>query len=270
MVWIPYIREFAPETPLRPHPTILLDVKTSRQAKAHQRELVPDAEQFDTVKPEQLLERVLDIATNPNDLVLDSFLGSGTTAAVAHKMGRRWIGPRRAGTGAARVAWFAECAGDRRGGRVRQGRPRDARAFCRPAALEPGQLAGAAPALPDRRRSAQHQDRAQLRGAEAPEPGADSGVVRDAGGEAQQRAVPCVGAAVAGREHGQAADRADGAHARLAGRGIRCGADAAHARRRGAAGGGQHRCLHPADRVVAGREQRQAGECGRAARAPGR
>jgi len=43
-------------------------------------------------KPEFLIKRVLDIATNPGDLVLDSFLGSGTTAAVAHKMGRRWIG----------------------------------------------------------------------------------------------------------------------------------------------------------------------------------
>ena len=91
-VWVPYVREFAPEVPERPHPTILLDVKTSRQAKAHQRELLPDSEQFDTVKPEQLLERIFDIATNPNDLILDSFLGSGTTAAVAHKMGRRWIG----------------------------------------------------------------------------------------------------------------------------------------------------------------------------------
>ena len=43
-------------------------------------------------KPERLIRRVLDLATNPGDLVLDSFLGSGTTAAVAHKMGRRWIG----------------------------------------------------------------------------------------------------------------------------------------------------------------------------------
>ena len=43
-------------------------------------------------KPERLVERVLKLATNPGDLVLDSFLGSGTTAAVAHKMGRRWIG----------------------------------------------------------------------------------------------------------------------------------------------------------------------------------
>jgi adenine-specific DNA-methyltransferase len=47
---------------------------------------------FDTPKPERLIQRVLHIATNPGDLVLDSFLGSGTTAAVAHKMGRRYIG----------------------------------------------------------------------------------------------------------------------------------------------------------------------------------
>ncbi|MCD8118265.1 MAG: site-specific DNA-methyltransferase [Lachnospiraceae bacterium] len=47
---------------------------------------------FDTPKPERLIERIFHIATNPGDLVLDSFLGSGTTAAVAHKMGRRYIG----------------------------------------------------------------------------------------------------------------------------------------------------------------------------------
>jgi adenine-specific DNA-methyltransferase len=47
---------------------------------------------FDTPKPERLIQRIFHIATNPNDLVLDSFLGSGTTAAVAHKMGRRYIG----------------------------------------------------------------------------------------------------------------------------------------------------------------------------------
>ncbi|MBF0377752.1 MAG: site-specific DNA-methyltransferase [Desulfamplus sp.] len=47
---------------------------------------------FDTPKPERLLQRIIHIATNPNDLVLDSFLGSGTTAAVAHKMNRRYIG----------------------------------------------------------------------------------------------------------------------------------------------------------------------------------
>lgn len=47
---------------------------------------------FATPKPEKLMQRVVEIATRPGDLILDSFLGSGTTAAVAHKMGRRWIG----------------------------------------------------------------------------------------------------------------------------------------------------------------------------------
>ncbi|MDP2677349.1 MAG: site-specific DNA-methyltransferase [Rhodoferax sp.] len=46
---------------------------------------------FSTPKPEKLISRILTIATNPGDLVLDSFAGSGTTGAVAHKMGRRWI-----------------------------------------------------------------------------------------------------------------------------------------------------------------------------------
>ena len=47
---------------------------------------------FSTPKPEELLKRILELATSPGDVVLDSFLGSGTTAAVAHKMKRRWIG----------------------------------------------------------------------------------------------------------------------------------------------------------------------------------
>lgn len=47
---------------------------------------------FATPKPERLIERILTLGSNPDDIVLDSFLGSGTTAAVAHKMGRRWIG----------------------------------------------------------------------------------------------------------------------------------------------------------------------------------
>lgn len=46
---------------------------------------------FDTPKPERLLERIIHISSNEGDLVLDSFAGSGTTGAVAHKMGRRWI-----------------------------------------------------------------------------------------------------------------------------------------------------------------------------------
>ena len=50
-----------------------------------------DDELFSTPKPEALLERIIQIATKEGDLVLDFFAGSGTTAAVAHKMGRRWI-----------------------------------------------------------------------------------------------------------------------------------------------------------------------------------
>lgn len=47
---------------------------------------------FATPKPEKLIERILTLGSNPGDLVLDSFLGSGTTIAVAQKMNRRWIG----------------------------------------------------------------------------------------------------------------------------------------------------------------------------------
>ncbi|MFM6358293.1 MAG: site-specific DNA-methyltransferase [Planktothrix sp.] len=46
---------------------------------------------FATPKPERLLKRIIELSTNPDDIVLDSFAGSGTTGAVAHKMGRRWI-----------------------------------------------------------------------------------------------------------------------------------------------------------------------------------
>ncbi len=46
---------------------------------------------FDTPKPERLLERIITLASNKGDLILDSFAGSGTTGAVAHKMGRKWI-----------------------------------------------------------------------------------------------------------------------------------------------------------------------------------
>ncbi|NDP39322.1 MAG: site-specific DNA-methyltransferase [Rhodoferax sp.] len=67
------------------------EVGDNQDAKKEVKELNAD-EIFGTPKPEALIRRLLEIATNPGDLVLDSFLGSGTTAAVAHKMGRRWIG----------------------------------------------------------------------------------------------------------------------------------------------------------------------------------
>ncbi len=89
--WVPYTREYAPDNPTRPYPTIWTDVLTTRQAKAHQRDLLPDIIPFGTPKPEQLLQRIIEMASLPGDLVLDSFAGSGTTGAVAHKMGRRWI-----------------------------------------------------------------------------------------------------------------------------------------------------------------------------------
>lgn len=57
----------------------------------HLNKLLKGAPPFDTPKPERLLQRILHIATNPGDLVLDSFAGSGTTGAVAQKMGRRWV-----------------------------------------------------------------------------------------------------------------------------------------------------------------------------------
>lgn len=66
---------------------------TNQSAKRdHLSKLLPEIEPFATPKPEQLLQRILHISSNPGDLVLDSFLGSGTTAAVALKMGRHWIG----------------------------------------------------------------------------------------------------------------------------------------------------------------------------------
>lgn len=57
----------------------------------HLNKLLVGIEPFPTPKPERLLQRILSIATNPGDLVLDSFAGSGTTGAVAQKMNRRWI-----------------------------------------------------------------------------------------------------------------------------------------------------------------------------------
>ncbi len=57
----------------------------------HLNKLLNGIEPFPTPKPERLLKRILDIATNPGELVLDSFGGSGTTGAAAQKMGRRWI-----------------------------------------------------------------------------------------------------------------------------------------------------------------------------------
>lgn len=68
------------------------EVGHSQEGKKESQFLFGKDNTFTSPKPERLIERIIHIATNPGDLVLDSFLGSGTTAAVAHKMGRRYIG----------------------------------------------------------------------------------------------------------------------------------------------------------------------------------
>jgi adenine-specific DNA-methyltransferase len=70
------------------------DTGHNRQAKYELKKLFPKiatADLFATPKPERLLKKILLVATRPGDIVLDSFAGSGTTGAVAHKMGRRWL-----------------------------------------------------------------------------------------------------------------------------------------------------------------------------------
>lgn len=69
------------------------EVGDNQEAKREIKALFPQSKNpFDTPKAERLIERVLTLGSNKGDLVLDSFLGSGTTAAVAHKMGRKYIG----------------------------------------------------------------------------------------------------------------------------------------------------------------------------------
>jgi hypothetical protein len=68
------------------------DVGDNERAKKEILSLFPDDEAFDTPKPEKLIHSIISIATSPGDLVLDSFLGSGTTAAVAMKLKRQFVG----------------------------------------------------------------------------------------------------------------------------------------------------------------------------------
>lgn len=68
-------------------------VGTNKDAKSHLRKLnIYDESLFDTPKPETLIGQILEIATNPGEIVMDVFLGSGTTSAVAHKLDRNYIG----------------------------------------------------------------------------------------------------------------------------------------------------------------------------------
>jgi adenine-specific DNA-methyltransferase len=72
-------------------PSIWSDAGLNQHASSHLETLFDEKASFETPKPEPLLFRIIHIATNPGDIVIDSFAGSGTTGAVAHKMGRRWI-----------------------------------------------------------------------------------------------------------------------------------------------------------------------------------
>lgn len=92
---VPRRKKFLSESKIGTTPDTLwlgTDVGTNKDAKKHGLELFSDRKLFDTPKPEKLIKRILDISTNPGDLVLDCYLGSGTTTAVAHKIGRHYIG----------------------------------------------------------------------------------------------------------------------------------------------------------------------------------
>lgn len=91
----PRIKKFLAEAKLSVTPHTLWaadEVGTTEQAKKHLLSVLQSQDVFDTPKPEGLVHRVLAIASQPGEIVLDAYLGSGTTAAVAHKMGRRYVG----------------------------------------------------------------------------------------------------------------------------------------------------------------------------------
>ncbi len=91
----PRLKRFLQENKEGVVPTTLWlssEVGHNQEAKSENAALLPDIEElFATPKPERLLKRVIELSSVPGDIILDSFAGSGTTGAVAHKMGRRWI-----------------------------------------------------------------------------------------------------------------------------------------------------------------------------------
>ena len=93
---VPRLKKLLVNTKLGIVPETLWDSNFAGTTKDAKKELlnlnIYDEDIFDTPKPEQLLYRIIQIATNKDDLILDCFLGSGTTAAVAHKLGRDYIG----------------------------------------------------------------------------------------------------------------------------------------------------------------------------------
>jgi adenine-specific DNA-methyltransferase len=91
---MPRVKRFLSETQGGLVPTTWLpgeEFGTTDTAKKELRKLFPELVPFETPKPELLAAHIIKIATNPGDLVLDCYAGSGTSAAVAHKLGRRWV-----------------------------------------------------------------------------------------------------------------------------------------------------------------------------------
>jgi adenine-specific DNA-methyltransferase len=90
---IPQIKRFLSEVKQGVTPQTIWSYEEVGHTQEAKKEILKlfDEDVFLTPKPERLMQRVMQVATNSDDLVLDSFLGSGTTAAVAHKMGRRYI-----------------------------------------------------------------------------------------------------------------------------------------------------------------------------------
>jgi adenine-specific DNA-methyltransferase len=92
---VPRLKKYLSEAKIGVAPSTLWmadEVGTTDSAKKHLMALLTKEAVFDTPKPEGLVQRILHIASNPGDLILDAYLGSGTTAAVAMKMGRDFLG----------------------------------------------------------------------------------------------------------------------------------------------------------------------------------
>lgn len=92
---VPRLKKYLSEVTIGVAPSTLWmadEVGTTDSAKKHLMALLTKEAVFDTPKPEELVHRILHIASNPGDLILDTYLGSGTTVSVAMKMGREFLG----------------------------------------------------------------------------------------------------------------------------------------------------------------------------------
>ena len=91
--WEIYVKQYLDEEATRPPATLWKQEEVGHNHEAKEEaKAFNKIDVFETPKPERLIQKILKIASNVNDIVLDSFLGSGTTSAVAHKMKRKWIG----------------------------------------------------------------------------------------------------------------------------------------------------------------------------------